>query len=156
MESTSCELALKPSSYNNNPIIHTIILSSGEQPSSALLHVQSRPGETPTSAHLVSRPGKAPTFRAPQSRPQCTPTSAAGFQEPPNKPAWSRETPYTTRSVFPAVSVSVTSLYPARAGIPLINMRSHPHFPDSGLCGVSPAGTGSQFTLTQNSQLPSF
>ena len=31
--------------------------------------------------------------------------------------------------------------------------RSHPHVPDSNLCGVSPAGTGSQITLNQNRSL---
>ena len=56
MKSTSCELALKPSLYNNNPIIHTLIISSGEQPSSALL--QSRPGEAPTFRASHVSPGE--------------------------------------------------------------------------------------------------
>ena len=63
--------------------------------------------------------GGAPTFRAPQSRPKSTPTSATGFREPPNKPAWPRQTPYTTVDVFPVDSVLFNPKYPARAGIPL-------------------------------------
>ena len=107
MESTSCPLALKPSLYNYSPI-HNHYFSSREQPSSALL--QSRSGKHPLSAHLLSahlrsRPRKAPTFRSPQSRPKSTPTSATGFREPPYKPAWPWETPYTTITVFPVVSV---------------------------------------------------
>ena len=118
MESTSCLLALKPS-YSP---IQIMSFSSGEQPSSALL--QSRPGKHPLSAHLLSahlrsRPGKAPTFRAHQSRPKSTPTSATRFREPPYKPAWLRETPYTTIDVFPVVSVGLDPNYPARADIPL-------------------------------------
>ena len=69
MESTSCELALKPSLYNNNPIIHTLIpLVQG---TTVFRANQSHPGETPTFlAHPMSRPGKTLTFRAPQSRPK--------------------------------------------------------------------------------------
>ena len=119
MESTSCELALKPSLYNDNPIIHTNSFRSGNNRFSRYFSFVR--GKHPLSLHPVSRPGKTPTFRAPQSPPKWTPTSAAGFREPPNKPASPRETPYTTLSVFPADSVSVIPLYmyPARAGIPL-------------------------------------
>ena len=53
MESTSCELALKPSLYNNSPIHNHY----------------SRPGNTPSSAHIQSRPGETPTFRAPGVSP---------------------------------------------------------------------------------------
>ena len=102
MESTSCLLVLKPSLYNYSPI-HNHYFSSGEQPSFALL--QSRPGKPllsthQLSAHLRSRPGKAPTFRAPPSRPKSAPSSATWFREPLYKPAWPRETPYTTIDVF--------------------------------------------------------
>ena len=45
--------------------------------------------------------------------------AAAGFREPPNKPSWLRETPYTTISVFLAVTVTVAPQHPARVGIPL-------------------------------------
>ena len=84
----------------------------------------SRLGKHPLSAHLLSahfrsRPGKAPTFRAPLSRPKSTPLSATGFREFPYKPAWLRETPYTTIDVFPVVSGVLTTKFPARAGIPL-------------------------------------
>ena len=83
-----------------------------------------RLGKHPLSAHLLSahfrsRLGKAPTFRAPLSRPKSTPPSATGFREPPYKPAWLRETPYTTIGVFPVVSGVFTTKFPARAGIPL-------------------------------------
>ena len=107
--------------YNYSPI-YNIYCSSEEQPSSALWY--SHPGKHPLSAHLLSahfrsRLGKTPTFRAPLSRPKSTPPSATGFREPPYKPAWLRETPYTTIDVFPVVSGVFTTNYPARAGIPL-------------------------------------
>ena len=98
-------------------IQYTEFILSGEHPYSALL--RSLPGKHPLSAHLVSRPGETPTFRAPQSRPKSAPTSATGFREPPNKPAWPRETPYTTVDVFPVDSVLFNPKYPGRAGIPL-------------------------------------
>ena len=109
MESTSCELALTPSLYNHNPIIHTIIISSGEQPSSALL--QSRPGEPPTFRASHVSPRESTHI---QSHPKSTPTSTTGFREPPYKPAWPQETPYTTVDVFPVVSVPFYPMYPAR------------------------------------------
>ena len=71
------------------------------------------------NSKMVSRPGETPTFRAPQSHPKSTPTSATGFREPPYKPAWPQETPYTTVDVFPVYSVLFNHKYPARAGIPL-------------------------------------
>ena len=45
--------------------------------------------------------------------------SATGFREPPYRPAWPQETPYTTVDVFPVDSVLFNPKYPARAGIPL-------------------------------------
>ena len=59
------------------------------------------------------------------SHPLCA--AAVGFREPPNKPAWLRETPYTTISVFPTVTVTVTLQYPARAGIPSCTGSLNPH-----------------------------
>ena len=115
MESASCELALKPIVCNNRPI-HSKYCGAGNTLSSA--HLQSRLGKHPLAAHLVSRPGKTPTFRAPQSHLKSTPTSTSGFLEPPYKPAWPQETPYTTVGVFPVVSVPLYPMYQARAGIP--------------------------------------
>ena len=76
----------------------------------------SPPGKHPDSAHFSLARGKHP-LSVHMSQPICA--AAAGFREPPNKPAWLRETPYTTIPVFPAVTVTVTPQYPARAGIPL-------------------------------------
>ena len=114
MESASWELALKPSLYNNRPK-HSKYFCAGN---TRLPRTSNLAQETPTSRHLVSRPGKTPTFRAPQSRPKSTPTSTTGFREPPNKPAWPQETPYTTVDVFPVVSVPFYPMHPARAGFP--------------------------------------
>ena len=101
--------------------------SSEEIPSSA--HLSSRPGKHPLSAHPVTTAGVTPTFRVLQSRPRKHPLSAhltqplyvaaAGIREPPELPAWHWEIPYTTITVFPAVHIPGTSLYPARSGIPL-------------------------------------
>ena len=105
MESNSCLLALKPSYY-------TIIVQY------TIFNV--RPGNNRLPRpHLVLSPGETPTFRAPLSRPKSTPPSATGFREPPYKPAWLRETPYTTIGVLPVVSGVFTTKFPARAGIPL-------------------------------------
>ena len=56
MESTSCELALKPSLYNNNPIIHTLIpLVRG----TTVFHANTvSPGETPTFRSSGVSPGE--------------------------------------------------------------------------------------------------
>ena len=118
-----------PILYNNNPlIIHTnnIRLVRGNPVFRASIV---SPGETPTFRTSCVSPGVTPTFRALQSRPRKHPFSAhltqplcvvaAGFREPPELPTWRWETPYTTITVFPAVHVPGTSLYPARAGIPL-------------------------------------
>ena len=118
VESTSCELALKPSLYNNNPIIHTIIHLVWE--TSIFRATTVSPGETPTfhfsRIRCLAR-GKHPhSTHLSLTRSK---QSAAGFREPPNKTAWPREAPYMTISVFHADSVSVVPLYPARAGIPV-------------------------------------
>ena len=87
---------------------------------------------------LVLSPGETPTFRASTFRalqispggsthiprtsialPKSTPPSATGLRESPYKPAWLRETPYTTIGVFPVVSGVCTTNFPPRAGIPL-------------------------------------
>ena len=98
LESASWELALKPSLYNNHPI-----------------HSNSfRPGNThfPRTWCLARGNTHIP-------RTSVSPTSATGFREPPNKPAWPRETPYTTVDVFPMDSVLFNPIYPAWASIPL-------------------------------------
>ena len=104
------------------------------------------PGVDILSAHPVSRPGETPTFRAPQSRPKWTPTtSATGFREPHNKPAWLRETPYTTIYVFPVDSVLYMTKYPAYGGYPIWLGCLTPTL-RTNLFGVSPAEKGSQIT----------
>ena len=118
-----------PILYNNNPIIihtHNIRLVRGNPVFRASIV---SPRETPTFRASCVSPGVTPTFRALQYRPRKHPLSAhltqplcvaaAGFREPPELPACRWETPYTTITVFPAVHVPDTSLYPARAGMPL-------------------------------------
>ena len=103
MESASCELALK------QYIVNTLVRG------------------TPFFRAPPVSPGETPTFLAPGVSPGenthilCTsvsPTSTTGFREPLYKPAWPRETPYTTVDVFPVVSVPFYPMYPARAGFP--------------------------------------
>ena len=124
VESASCELALMPVLYNNHPIIHLqYYISSGEYPSSA--HNRLARGNTHFSRTSVSHPHSAHSsvarskhpLSAHVTKPLCA--AATGFREPPHKPAWLRETPYTTISVFLVVTVIVTPQYPARASIPL-------------------------------------
>ena len=119
-----------PILYNNNLLIihtHNICLVRGNP---VFYTSIVSPGETPTFRASCVSPGVTPTFRALQShlrkhslsahhtQPLCV--AAAGFREPPELPAWRWETtPCTTNTVFPAVHVPGTSLYPARAGIPL-------------------------------------
>ena len=101
----------------SNNIIIIINLVRGITVFRALLIL---PGETPTSAHPVSHLGKDPhsahfglaRSKYPLSAHVCHPLCAAavGFQEPPNKPAWLRETPNTTIPVFPTVTVTVILL----------------------------------------------
>ena len=152
MESTSCELALKPSLDNNNPIIYTLFhlvrgtpvfrattVSPGGNTYFPRIWCLAR-GKHPHSAHLSLARSEHPL------RPQ-------GFGSLPISRPGLGETPYTTRTFFPADSASVIPLYPGQGGYPLMSRRSHPHVPDSSLCGVSPAGTGSQITLNQNRSL---
>ena len=80
----------------------------------------SRTGKHPHSAHFSLARSKHP-LSAHVSHPLCA--AAVGFREPPNKPAWLRETPYTTIPVFPTVTVTVISQYPAKAGIPLCTVQ---------------------------------
>ena len=110
MESASCELALKPSLYNNRPI-HSNYFRPGN---TRLPHYSSLArGNTHFPRTWCLARGETPTFRAPQSRPKSRPTSATGFREPPNTPAWPQETPYTTVNVFPVHSVLFNPKYPA-------------------------------------------
>ena len=104
MESASWELALKLSLYNNRPR-HSKYFCAGNFRAPPI-----SPRKHPLPAHLVSRPGKTPTFRAPQSCPKSTPTSTTGFREPPYKPTWPQETPYTTVDVFPVVSATTLNV----------------------------------------------
>ena len=56
MESTSCELALKPGLYNINPIIHTLIpIVRG---TTVFRATQSHQGETPTFRASGVSPGE--------------------------------------------------------------------------------------------------
>ena len=125
LESTSCELALKPVIHNNNPII-TTLTSFIRGTIVFRAHPISPGGNTHFPRTSVSRSGKPPTFRAlqsrqnrTQSRPNRTPIPPAGFREPPIKPNWYRKTPYATIVVFPTEFLTVRPGYPARAGIPL-------------------------------------
>ena len=122
VESTSCLLALKPSYYtiivqykiitsrpgnNRLPCYCNLARGNTHFPRIYFPRISGLArGKHPHSAHLN-------LARSP------TPTSATGFREPPYKPAWLRETPYTTIEVFPVVSVVLNPNYPARAGIPL-------------------------------------
>ena len=122
VESTSCLLALKPSYYTSivQYTIITVCAGNNRLPrygnlargNTHFLRIYFprisglARGKHPHSAHLC-------LARSPH------PCPATGFREPPYKPAWLRETPYTTIDVFPVVSGVFTLNYPARAGIPL-------------------------------------
>ena len=116
MESASCELVLKPSLYNNRPI-HSNYFRPGNTRIPRYSSLARGNTHFPRTWCLAW--GETPTFCAPQSRPKSTPTSATWFREPPYKPAWPQETPYTTVDVFPVDSVLCNPKYQARAGIPL-------------------------------------
>ena len=116
MESTSCELALKPSLYNNSPI-----QSNYFRPGNTRLPCTSSfarknthfpctwclaRGKHPHSAHLSLARSQHPR------RPQ-------GFGSLPISRPGLRKLPTTTVDVFHVDSVLFNPKYPARAGIPL-------------------------------------
>ena len=125
MESTSCELALKPSLYNNNQIIHTLIplvwgttvfrattVSPGGNTHFPRIWCLAR-GKHPHSAHLSLARSEHPL------RPQgfwSLPISRPGLEKPP------------TRQYLSSLRTPCQLLIPSKGGYPLMNMRSHPTF----------------------------
>ena len=117
MESTSCLLTLKPSYYTIivQYAIFNVCWGNNRLPRSGTL----ARGNTHLLRIYFPRTSGLARGKHPHSHPKSTPPSATGFREPPYKPAWLRETPYTTIGVFPVVSGVCTTKFPARAGIPL-------------------------------------
>ena len=103
MERTSCLVALKPSYYTIivQYTIFTVRPGNNRLPRSSTL----ARGNThfpriyfPRTSGLAR--GKHHIPRTSTSHPKSTPPSVTGLREPPYKPAWLREIPYTTIGIF--------------------------------------------------------
>ena len=140
MESTSCELAFKPSLYNNSPT-HSKYFRLGNTRLPRTSSIAWGNTHFPRTWCLAR--GKAPTSSLARSQ---HPRQPQGFGSPLSASLDPGNSLHDSRCL-PCGLRTVLSYIPSYGGYPLMAMRFHLHSPDSNKCGMRPAETGPQITL---------